>query len=614
MANKNIRLLSLEMENFQSITNSIRLDFSPITLLYGPNSAGKSSVFDALELMKLIFNPQQTSSEQIDEVVKKWIHNYPFLKDEEHTLLKLAVEISPKVLAHDEFIPNLIFSSETLNRSYQSLEFGVELEELFNNQKIRYEYEARLVNSEGFAKYVRLDRVSISASIKDNEHEIQMKILEVASDYAGLEVKSVLTNQYSKQQTQIDTSDFFCPGLNVFLYLDDFSKNWAADFNSISKTDFLKSDKNLSGVVVENNFCYGRLSTYDSSVYHIFNSGDFDDGITYARFKEAYIDYLSYFGGLLTSLIDEAFPLVKADRTIPSPDNTLVLNEGLALESISDETSDKRHYGKFKIEDYPIPKMLSEKFKNQEPFFKELAYWSHFHKTYLSLKDSIYSDEINSELISRRHISPKSLEITQFKRVNKYLSDYLFLEKGYRIDSESEYLVSADLIEDLSQDVVVRSPALTRVYLVDTAGRKLEIQDVGSGIAFVLPILVSISQHQISLIQQPELHLHPALQSSLAEVFIDRLNESYTDDFWQSVIETHSEHLILRILRRIRETEQGRNTDSIIRPIDVAVYYFNPLPEGGTELRKMLITPLGDFYNTWPRGFFDERNKDIFDE
>ena len=54
MINKNFRLLSLEMENFQSITQSVGLDFAPITLLYGPNSAGKSSVFDALEFLKLI--------------------------------------------------------------------------------------------------------------------------------------------------------------------------------------------------------------------------------------------------------------------------------------------------------------------------------------------------------------------------------------------------------------------------------------------------------------------------------------------------------------------------------------------------------------------------------
>jgi AAA15 family ATPase/GTPase len=608
MADKKFRLLSLEIENFQSITNPMRLDFSPITLLYGPNSAGKSAVFDALELLKLVFNPHQTSMDVLDELVSKWTHKPIESKEDEITNLKLAIEISPspRDAIHDSYYGHN-FSAEILNRTYQCIEYGDLLSDIFGNQKIRFEYQVRVQTHYASAS---LEKLSISATIKDELEdgditERQVKILEVKA------------RENIKSKDELEP-----PFLDVYLYLDEFTKNWTENFDSISNADFLKSEMNSdkivgeSGKVVGKEFCYGRFDPMSSSVYHADGVFRFNDDIKYAQFREAYIDYLSYFGGLLTNLLEEAFPLVKADRTIPTPDNTLVLNEGVDLENLSDDASDRGYHGKFRIKNYSIPKMLSAKFKDQEIFFKDLAYWSHFHKTYLSLKDSIYSDELDPEIGIglRRHISPNSTELIQFRRVNKYLSDYLFLEKGYRIDSESEYLISADLLEDLSQDLIARCPAVTRVYLVDTAGRKLEIQDVGSGIAFVLPILVSISQHQISLIQQPELHLHPALQSSLAEVFIDRLHESNTDNFWQTIIETHSEHLLLRILRRIRETEQGRNAESNITNNDVAVYYFNPLPEGGTELRKMLITPLGDFYNTWPRGFFDERNKDIFDE
>jgi hypothetical protein len=605
MADKKIRLLSLEMENFQSITSPVRLDFSPITLLYGPNSAGKSSVFDAIELLQLIFSPQQTSQDILNDLVTKWTHKPTDLKEDDITTLKLAIEISPspRDTIHDNYNGSS-FSPEALNRTYQSIGSGENLSELFGDQKIRFEYQARVGKNYGSGS---LERLSISASLRyeledDDFYERQVKILEV------------------KVPTTLGYDEIEPPYLNVYLYLDDFNRDWAENFDSISKSDFLNLEKDegywfdKSGKVVDKEFCYGRFSPMSSSVYHADGILRFDDDIKYAQFREAYVDYLSYFGGLLSTLLEEAFPLVKADRSIPSPENTLVLNEGVDLENLSDDALDKRYHSKFSIKNYSIPKMLIAKFKNQEVFFKELAYWSHFHKTYLALKDSIYSDEPDPQFGIRQHISPKATELTQFRRVNKYLSDYLFIEKGYRIDSESEYLIPTEMLEDLSQDFIVRCPALTRIYLVDTAGRKLEIQDVGSGIAFVLPILVSISQHKISLIQQPELHLHPALQASLAEVFIDRLNENNKDDFWQSIIETHSEHLLLRVLRRIRETNQGKSSDTILTPDDVAVYYFNPLPEGGTELRKMLITPLGDFYNTWPRGFFDERNKDIFDE
>lgn len=52
---RHFSLLSLEIEGFQSIREPVRIDFAPITLLNGPNSAGKKAVFDALELKKIYF-------------------------------------------------------------------------------------------------------------------------------------------------------------------------------------------------------------------------------------------------------------------------------------------------------------------------------------------------------------------------------------------------------------------------------------------------------------------------------------------------------------------------------------------------------------------------------
>jgi len=77
MANKikkQFRLLSIELENFQSFTDPVKIDFSPITLFYGPNSAGKSAVFDAIELMKLIWDPNKANSNLIINHLDKWAH------------------------------------------------------------------------------------------------------------------------------------------------------------------------------------------------------------------------------------------------------------------------------------------------------------------------------------------------------------------------------------------------------------------------------------------------------------------------------------------------------------------------------------------------------------
>ena len=78
-------------------------------------------------------------------------------------------------------------------------------------------------------------------------------------------------------------------------------------------------------------------------------------------------------------------------------------------------------------------------------------------------------------------------------------------------------------------------------------------RDVGIGISQVLPVLVNTYALKESIIamEQPEIHLHPALQAELGDVFIESALGENKNRF---VLETHSEHLILRILRRIRET------------------------------------------------------------
>ena len=153
-------------------------------------------------------------------------------------------------------------------------------------------------------------------------------------------------------------------------------------------------------------------------------------------------------------------------------------------------------------------------------------------------------------------------------------------------------------------------PAAVTLHLTDTNGKKVQFRDVGSGIPFVIPILNAISQNGHKFIQQPELHLHPSLQGKLADVFINSANEHSGP----LIIETHSEHILLRLLKRIRQTTKGVVSVYELTPENLAVYYFDGDISGGTIVSKQLVTPLGDFFNDWPKGFFNERDEDLFDD
>ena len=66
------QITAIEFENFQSIERKTRIEFKPITLLFGPNSAGKSAVFDALELLRVILDPNEFDEACAADMVNRW--------------------------------------------------------------------------------------------------------------------------------------------------------------------------------------------------------------------------------------------------------------------------------------------------------------------------------------------------------------------------------------------------------------------------------------------------------------------------------------------------------------------------------------------------------------
>ena len=154
---------------------------------------------------------------------------------------------------------------------------------------------------------------------------------------------------------------------------------------------------------------------------------------------------------------------------------------------------------------------------------------------------------------------------------------------------------------------------LLRLFLVDARGRRFNFDQVGSGLGYVLPVLaVLFGSGNGVLVQQPELHLHPALQASLGDIFI----ETHHGNSHPIIVETHSEHLLLRILKRIRQTHQKWPLDAElqVRSSDITVLYFDPTPNGVTSVKQLRISEDGEFMDRWPRGFFAERDQELFDE
>jgi predicted ATPase len=137
-------------------------------------------------------------------------------------------------------------------------------------------------------------------------------------------------------------------------------------------------------------------------------------------------------------------------------------------------------------------------------------------------------------------------------------------------------------------------------------GPEVKITDVGFGVSQVLPALVQAfycPPNSTVWMEQPEIHLHPQVQAELADVFISaiRSREDGHVRNVQLIIESHSEHFLNRLQRRVAERE--------ISPDDVAIYFCKRVG-GATELEPLRINLGGDIEN-WPENFFGDEMADL---
>jgi predicted ATPase len=126
------------------------------------------------------------------------------------------------------------------------------------------------------------------------------------------------------------------------------------------------------------------------------------------------------------------------------------------------------------------------------------------------------------------------------------------------------------------------------------AHRDVNLAAMGSGISQIVPVVVQTiltPPNGCLMVEQPEIHLHPSAQANLADLFIESAKKKR-----QLIIETHSEHLLLRIRRRVAE---GRIDPELVR------IFFVEKRRGETKVRRLKLDENGHFLR-WPKGFFEE--------
>jgi predicted ATPase len=220
---------------------------------------------------------------------------------------------------------------------------------------------------------------------------------------------------------------------------------------------------------------------------------------------------------------------------------------------------------------------------------------------------------------------------SQLFQLNRWLKEPAFLDTKYQLKIDIKACIPTTelhqefslkkYISDIHESMMAGSQLtgsssvefLARAYLVDFAGRQLDFNQVGTGFSQVIPILSSLATDDTLFYKQPEVHLHPKLQSRLADCYVETVNRARPHSNSRvRFVETHSEHFVMRLLRRLRDSYRDEllHTSLTVYPQDLGLIYFLVVDDK-TEIYEIRVSESGGFIDRWPDGFFDDLDEDL---
>jgi predicted ATPase len=560
------RLTAIELENFKGVGGRIRVELAPITLLFGANSAGKSTILQALQYMREVLerrnaNPDRTihGGEFVD---LGGFRNLVHQRDPTRAIsIKLEIELNRASLP--DLVPDAFDEWQTSDDSVW--EFSNLLQETKERTK-SVSIELKI----GWSSVRQAALVIGYEAGLNGEWLVRIESGEDGRD-AGIKINSknpVLMRYRTQDQIDLDRELLADiepdAGINSDDEIDDSSNHayslWPGIKYALNEVEIKGAAQGFRQwlTTVE-----GALPKLEPLLYVPTGEARGTDAVYIAR---EFTSFLS----------------------------TVVVGPGVLIRN---QLRKLRYVGP--IRNVPPRDFEASLTPDEARWADGTAAWEKLLTGDASLVDEVSAWMANEDRLATGYeVERHALKEIDVRTLN-WLIRAADPDAGVRSDPE--------LLRQLEM-----TPEKQRLDLIDTkTGMHVQPRDVGIGISQVLPVVVAVLEPSASLvaIEQPELHIHPAVQVGLGDLLIKGAKEKGIS----FLIETHSEHLILRLLRRIRETAEGELPPGAItlKPDDVCVVYVQP-GEGGVKLVPLPIDETGEFTTRWPKGFFDERAEELF--
>ena len=580
-----MRLTCIEIENFKGISTRQSIELKPITLLFGPNSAGKSTILQALHYLREILERRNTDPDQTIAGGLTDLGGFTtFVHDHDLTL--------PIVLR-----VQLLLEDEQGNERLPLNSGGSVNEESLNDLQVRY--IAGEIAEFGINSFVKRVGLTLEVRWSDLIQSAYVALLEIQMNGETL---AMIKSPPQKGRAQLSSFDFTHPLLQEIIYSDDdIGPFEGEEILSPEEAEELLGDP-LSSPLGREIWELSRELSADSSVPE---DQDTDFRIAVKTPLGALPD--------LDQLLD--LDLVEIDSSVREAGEfkieqqrrkglSLLLDEMILgpVRIVRDYLNAMTYIGP--LRDIPDRGYQARLSADESRWAQGLAAWDLLHTD----KEEKLLNEVNVWLSGEQKLQTGySLVKTQIREIPVPSPMSQYFEHGLTEDDIGDV---QELYALLNLRTVI---ALRDVY----KGIIVAPRDVGVGISQMIPVIVGCLRDKggIMVIEQPELHIHPAIQVRLGDLFIytAQYRKNHVNSGKSLFIETHSEHIILRMLRRIRETTENELPPGTIglKPDDLSVIYVDKTEEG-VQLRNLRVDEEGEFIDRWPKGFFDERTDELF--
>lgn len=610
----------ITIQNFKGVKKPVTLDLKPITLLFGKNSTGKSSIIQALNYMRQIFvtgelEPDKNKAKNADVVDLGGYENIVNDHDLEKPIIFDFHMSEPNIRYYYNGLPGypswddiLSVSSSRWNETDDE-EMNKRLKELRSLLPNMFKNTKRMIEDPSFQPENALDDIAREIQQLDVKLILQWNA-KLKKPY--IELYQVKTNnellfqiyRHKDNNEMVQLYSYENPILPQHLINIINRANTSSQTSKNNSGKEKEIDRQLAEGTqkyASENFVFREILEQKKALPDI----------------EGSMSIVSHYSNKLEN-IDTYFSWLEE---IEGKKEVMENDFFIGIHHFSGKFFEKLLSMLVTMPIHILQLFFTNGFNHIGPL-RELPLRNH-----VPLYPKIFSRWV-SGLAAYDILLDKETPQEMISETNKWLSSDHF-DTGYRIDIKKnktldtdsklfKHLVSEEDSIGNCQEIkewIENLPEKRSLHVMDVFRKlPLSLRDIGTGISQILPIIVGSLYLKDALfcIEQPELHIHPAMQAEMVDLFINQIYEKEKRTHSSFVIETHSEYLMLRLLRRIRNTKENEgNIENPIYSDDVAVYYLVK-DENVTDAIHIPITEEGEFLLPWPNGFFPERAKELF--